>query len=127
MVHLDRKFGLVGILAVSALFSVSSASALYAQNPPARPGSDPENNAPCYANNVAESATKPETHAASGTSPGNTGSTGWTGGTGGAYTETSPQGALPESRTWQPPTARGVDLAMAPPKASGAKSCGSPS
>ena len=40
------------------------------------------------------------------------GSTGWTGGTGGAHIGTSPQGATEDSKTWQPPTARGLDLAM---------------
>jgi hypothetical protein len=69
----------------------------------------------CNSAGMAEPATRSETHSASGTAPGNTGSTGWTGGTGGAHTGTNPQGALPESKTWQPPTARGLDLAMAPP------------
>lgn len=65
----------------------------------------------------AEPATAPNRAAADGTSPGNSGSTGWTGGTGGAYIGTNPQGATQHSPTWQPPTARGLDLAMeaAPP------------
>jgi hypothetical protein len=74
-----------------------------------------ENRGDCNSANKAEAATAPNRQAADGTSPGNSGSTGWTGGTGGAYMGTNPQGALPESRTWQPPTARGLDLAMAPP------------
>lgn len=69
----------------------------------------------CGTANKAEAATPPDRQSADGTAPGNTGSTGWTGGTGGAHTGTSPQGALPESKTWQPPTARGLDLAMAMP------------
>lgn len=72
-----------------------------------------ETKAACDPASVAQPATTPEKHAAAGTAPGNIGSTGWTGGTGGAHMGTSPQGALPESRTWQPPTARGLDLAMA--------------
>lgn len=71
-----------------------------------------ENKAACNAAGKAEAATPEDTHSAAGTAPGNTGSTGWTGGTGGQHTGTSPQGALPESKTWQPPTARGLDLAM---------------
>ncbi|MEQ1407460.1 hypothetical protein ABK249_21295 [Neorhizobium sp. Rsf11] len=62
----------------------------------------------------AEPATAPDRESADGTAPGNSGSTGWTGGTGGAYIGTNPQGATSGSTTWQPPTARGLDLAMAP-------------
>ncbi|WP_299360615.1 hypothetical protein [uncultured Paracoccus sp.] len=60
---------------------------------------------------VATAATEPEQENADGTAPGNEGSTGWTGGLGGSMIGTNPAGALPESKTWQPPTARGVDLA----------------
>lgn len=67
----------------------------------------------CNSANKAEAATPPDRQSADGTAPGNSGSTGWTGGTGGAHVGTNPQGALPESKTWQPPTARGLDLAMA--------------
>lgn len=74
-----------------------------------------ENKVACDPAGKAEAATPADTHSAAGTAPGNTGSTGWTGGTGGQHTGTSPQGALPESRTWQPPTARGLDLAMPMP------------
>lgn len=63
---------------------------------------------------TAEPATAPDRDTADGTSPGNSGSTGWTGGTGGAYVGTNPQGAVASSTTWQPPTARGLDLAMGP-------------
>ncbi len=69
----------------------------------------------CNSANKAEAATAPDRQTADGTAPGNSGSTGWTGGTGGAHIGTNPQGALPESKTWQPPTARGLDLAMAVP------------
>jgi hypothetical protein len=84
----------------------------------------------CNSANKAEAATAPDRQTADGTAPGNTGSTGWTGGTGGAHTGTNPQGALPESKTWQPPTARGLDLAMTVPsepsaagKAKGGQGC----
>jgi hypothetical protein len=62
----------------------------------------------------AEPATPPDRASADGTAPGNSGSTGWTGGTGGAHIGTNPQGATAGSTTWQPPTARGIDLAAAP-------------
>ncbi len=75
-----------------------------------------ENKTACNSAGKAEAATPAETDSAAGTAPGNTGSTGWTGGTGGQHTSTNPQGALPESKTWQPPTARGLDLAMPMPK-----------
>lgn len=58
---------------------------------------------------VAQPATQPQP-GANGTDPNNTGSTGWTGGTGGSQIGTNAQGALPDSPTWQPPTARGLDL-----------------
>ncbi len=45
-----------------------------------------------------------------GTAAVNAGTTGWTGGTGGAQLGTTPAGALPESKTWQPPVATGIDL-----------------
>lgn len=59
---------------------------------------------------VATAATAPDKHTADGTAPGNSGSTGFTGGLGGSMIGTNPAGAVPESRTWQPPTARGLDL-----------------
>ena len=40
-----------------------------------------------------------------------TGTTGWSGGTGGSQLGTNIQGAVESSPTWQPPTARGLDLA----------------
>lgn len=69
----------------------------------------------CNSAGKAQAATAPDRQSADGTAPGNIGSTGWTGGTGGAHMGTNPQGALPESKTWQPPTARGLDLAMSLP------------
>jgi hypothetical protein len=70
----------------------------------------------------AEPATPPNRTAADGTAPGNAGSTGWTGGTGGAHAGTNPQGATEHSPTWQPPTARGLDLAVDAPQAA-SKDC----
>ena len=53
----------------------------------------------------------PDTVAAPATAPQpNAGNTGWSGGTGGSQLGTNAQGALPASPTWQPPTARGLDL-----------------
>lgn len=59
---------------------------------------------------VAQPATGVAQGPSSGTAPGNSGSTGWSGGTGGSHTGTVPAGALPESKTWQPQTASGLDL-----------------
>lgn len=59
---------------------------------------------------AAAPATAPQP-AADATAPGNAGNTGWTGGTGGSHIGTSNQAATPQSRTWQPPTATGLDLA----------------
>ncbi|SDD79728.1 hypothetical protein SAMN05421538_102451 [Paracoccus isoporae] len=59
------------------------------------------------------SVAEPETEPAPGedsTAPENAGNTGWTGGTGGAQLGTTPSGATPESKTWQPPVATGIDL-----------------
>jgi hypothetical protein len=114
-------------LAAAAALVLMSTGAVYAQS--AAPGSPPsgqslEGKTSCGSAGVAEAATKPDTHSAAGTSPGNTGSTGWTGGTGGAHTATNPAGALPESKTWQPPTARGLDLAMAMPAKAPADNAG---
>ena len=62
------------------------------------------------ASGVATPATAPQPGAPDGTAPGNAGSTGWTGGLGGSQIGTNAAGAVPESKTWQPPTARGLDL-----------------
>lgn len=66
------------------------------------------------ASGQAEAATPPMP-GAEATAPGNA-ATGWSGGLGGSQTGTNPQGAVAESLTWQPPTARGLDL-MGPPEA----------
>lgn len=60
---------------------------------------------------VAEAATPPEP--GDGTAPGNA-ATGWSGGLGGSQTGTNTAGAVSESRTVQPPTARGLDLLAGP-------------
>lgn len=78
----------------------------------------------CDPKTVAETPTKPAQGSADGTAPGSTGSTGWSGGLGGSFIGTTSAGAVKESKTWQPPTARGLDLAMAPAPASApAKGC----
>lgn len=71
----------------------------------------------------AEPATPPDTASADGTAPGNAGSTGWTGGTGGVHIGTNPQGATEHSPTWQPPTARGLDLTMELPEKPADRPC----
>lgn len=65
------------------------------------------------ASGQAEAATEPQP-GQDGTAPGNSGSSGWTGGTGGSTIGTNAQGAVATSKTWQPPTARGLDLAGRP-------------
>lgn len=67
----------------------------------------------CADSGTAVAATPPAP-GAEATNPGNAGNTGWSGGTGGSHIGTNPAGAVPESRSWQPPTARGLDLAGAP-------------
>lgn len=105
-------------LAVSAVMLAAVPVTAQTQNSGSPPSAQSlEGNGGCKSANQAEAATAPDRRSADGTAPGNTGSTGWTGGTGGTHMGTNPQGALPESRTWQPPTARGLDLAMALPNA----------
>lgn len=106
---------LLACLAAPALVLATPVSA-QTQNTGAPPSTQSlEGKGTCNSANKAEAATSPDRRSADGTAPGNIGSTGWTGGTGGAHMGTNPQGALPESKTWQPPTARGLDLAMAVP------------
>jgi hypothetical protein len=57
----------------------------------------------------AEPATIPDA-SEDGTAAENSGTTGWSGGTGGSQLGTNSQGAVSASPTWQPPTARGLDL-----------------
>ena len=61
----------------------------------------------------AEAATQPDP-GENATAPENSGTTGWSGGTGGSQLGTNAQGAVDSSPTWQPPTARGLDLAGLP-------------
>lgn len=61
----------------------------------------------------AEAATQPDPEE-DATAAENSASTGWTGGTGGSHQGTNIQGAIASSPTWQPPTARGLDLAGMP-------------
>lgn len=68
---------------------------------------------PAECGGIAEPATEPAP-GKEATSAENAGTTGWTGGLGGSQLGTNPSGAVPESRSWQPPTARGLDLAQAP-------------
>ncbi|MBV0891120.1 hypothetical protein KTN05_04555 [Paracoccus sp. Z118] len=65
---------------------------------------------PGDSDSVATPATAPKPPVPDGTAPGNEGSSGWSGGLGGSFIGTNPAGALPASKTWQPPTARGLDL-----------------
>ena len=58
---------------------------------------------------LAEPATK-DVVEADATAPSNSGSTGWSGGTGGSHIGTNPSGGSQHTNTWQPPTARGLDL-----------------
>ena len=58
---------------------------------------------------IAEPASQPDASEDS-TAAENTGTTGWSGGTGGSQLGTNAQGAVESSPTWQPPTARGLDL-----------------
>ncbi|MDO5632309.1 MAG: hypothetical protein Q4G22_10775 [Paracoccus sp. (in: a-proteobacteria)] len=79
--------------------------------PPAAQGVEPAAEDPA---SVAEPATEPQVTDGDGTAPDASSSTGWTGGTGGSLIGTNPQGAVGESVTWQPPTARGLDLQGVP-------------
>lgn len=107
---------LLASLAASALAMASVPAIAQTPNSGSPPSAQSlEGKGNCNSANKAEAATAPDRRSADGTAPGNIGSTGWTGGTGGAHMGTNPQGALPESRTWQPPTARGLDLAMTVP------------
>lgn len=71
-------------------------------------GQSGEGNCPA-ANTVAENATPPQPGVDS-TDANNSGTSGWSGGLGGSHLGTNTQGAVTASSTWQPPTARGLDL-----------------
>lgn len=100
-----RMMFAAGILAVSAPFggmtvaqtAEPSGGRTVAQ--PACPADDTQ----------AEPATQPDA-TEDATAAENSGSTGWSGGTGGSQLGTNTQGAVLTSPTWQPPTARGLDL-----------------
>ena len=100
--HIHPRLALAVILLTGVLPTPASS-----QGSPAKTNCAP-------AASTAEPATAPDRGSGDGTSPGNSGSTGWTGGSGGAHVGTNPQGAVASSRTWQPPTARGLDLALSP-------------
>lgn len=57
-------------------------------------------------------------NAADATAPSNPASTGWSGGLGGSMEGTNPSGATVHTKTWHPPTARGLDLTGRPEPAS---------
>ncbi|WP_159995892.1 hypothetical protein [Roseomonas sp. 18066] len=84
------------------LAGLALAPAAWAQG--TTPGAAPA----CEGGSQATPAT-PRQAGADATAPGNAGSTGWSGGTGGSQIGTSTQGGSPQSATWQPPTARGLD------------------
>lgn len=102
---------------VGVLTLALAATPLFAQTPPQPQGTAQSIVAvtpDCPpAATMAEAAT-PEVAAADATAPSNAGSTGWSGGTGGSHIGTNTSGGSQHTRTWQPPTARGLDLAGRP-------------
>lgn len=98
---------------VPLLAALVLAGPAWAQSSP--PSSQALNSPGCVAAaGRAEAATQPRQGGRDGTAPGNAGSTGWSGGTGGSFIGTNTAGATSASRTWQPPTARGLDPISAP-------------
>jgi hypothetical protein len=98
---------------IAILAGLAFASPALAQSRP--PSSQALNDAPgCAQPGKADAATPPARGSGDGTAPGNAGSTGWSGGTGGSHIGTNTNGATASSRTWQPPTARGLDPLTAP-------------
>lgn len=94
---------------IVALLALSLAGPALAQDrPPSSQGL--RNGAGC------EQAADPKTAAAAPATrtPSQAGATGWHGGTGGSYLGTSNSGQTPDSPTWQPSTARGLDPLAAP-------------
>lgn len=118
--RLSVKISSALIAASLCSLAVSAAGPAFAQTPAKQNCQVVQTNA---AANKAEPATQPDRTSADGTAPGNAGSTGWTGGTGGAHIGTNPQGATEHSTTWQPPTARGLDLALELPASPPPSSC----
>lgn len=94
--------------ACAAIFA--GAFALTSALPALAQGNSPAGCQTAAADAAKEPATKPAPDSKDGTSPGNTGSTGWSGGTGGSNIGTSPAGTV-AGGTFQPATARGLDLA----------------
>ncbi|WP_206667966.1 hypothetical protein [Teichococcus oryzae] len=113
------RLTMLAMLAIPMLLSPAPDGATAAQTPSARqqgPASQQANG--CETGSRAEAATPPARNTGDGTAPGNAGSTGWSGGTGGSHIGTNTSGAVNGSRTWQPPTARGLDPIGAPKRAS---------
>lgn len=110
----------IGALALLGFLGIAGAGGALAQaDPPSRQSLEAPNGA-CDPKSVAEAPTPPAPESNDGTAPGSTGSTGWSGGIGGSFIGTTSAGAVAESKTWQPPVARGIDLALAPPANTGA-------
>ena len=93
----------------------TAAMAQQAGAPPSKQSLD--SNGGCQGEAESHPATQPATGRADSTAPGNAGNTGWSGGTGGSFIGTQSSGKTPQSRTWQPATARGLDPISAPKKA----------
>lgn len=93
----------------------TAAMAQHAGAPPSKQSLD--SNGGCQGEAESHPATQPATGRADSTAPGNAGNTGWSGGTGGSFIGTQSSGKTPQSRTWQPATARGLDPISAPKKA----------
>lgn len=105
----------ISVLLAAAVLTTGLAQAQTAPTTPQAPagqtqaqGQSGEGNCPAR-DTVAEAATAPQPGADS-TDANNSGNTGWSGGTGGSHLGTNTQGAVASSPTWQPPTARGLDL-----------------
>lgn len=92
----------------------TAAMAQQAVAPPSKQSLD--SNGGCQGEAESHPATQPATGRADSTAPGNAGNTGWSGGTGGSFIGTQSSGKTPQSRTWQPATARGLDPISAPKK-----------
>lgn len=93
------------VLTLSLL--VASSMPALAQNPPS--SQSLKSPSSCGDAQKTAAATQPAKGNGDGTAPGNAGSTGWTGGLGGSYIGTTSGGATPDSKSFQPETARGLD------------------
>ncbi|SMO70710.1 hypothetical protein [Paracoccus laeviglucosivorans] len=102
-----RLFPIACILLVAAL-------PLAAQIAPTLPAAEVARKPDCAdAAHNAQPATQ-ESASSDATAPENSGSSGWSGGTGGSHIGTNPSGATQHTKSWQPPTARGLDLTGRP-------------